>query len=136
MEKYLIAIILFYYSYVIYLMFYMFFRRKKKIREKVVRTSHFRAYLGESDEELVIIQNHFSNQFQIPMIFLFASLLSIALKEVSILTIVLAGLFVLSRFVHSYIHLTYNNVLHRALSYFIGVIIVFVMISHSLYSQI
>ena len=117
-------------------MLYMFFRRKAKIREKVVKTSHFRAYLGESDEELVVIQNHFSNQFQIPMVFLFAALLSITLNDVNEITIALAGLFVVSRLIHSYIHLSYNNVLHRAMVYFVGVIIVFVMIFKSLLSQL
>lgn len=134
MEKYLIGIILFYYAYIIYLMIYMFFRRKAKIREKVVRTSHFRAYLGDSDEELVIIQNHFSNQFQIPMVFLFACLLSLSLRSLNEITIGLSCLFVLSRFIHSYIHLTYNNVLHRAIAYFVGVIVVFCMILQTLFS--
>ena len=109
----------------------MFFRRKKRIQEGVVRTSHFRSYTGESSEELVIIQNHYNNQFQIPVIFLFSLLLSLQQGNTSKLVLGLAIVFTLSRMVHSYIHLTYNNVLHRAQAYFVGIIcVLFILLSN------
>lgn len=122
MEKELVGVICFYFIYIIYLMFFMFFRRKKRIKEGVIRTSHFRSYSGESSEELVIIQNHYTNQFQIPVIFMISLLLSIQLGNANQLVFIFALIFVISRIVHSYVHLTYNNVLHRAFAYFVGVL--------------
>ena len=127
MQKELIGVVCFYYLYIIYLMFFMFFRRKKRIQEGVVRTSHFRAYVGDSSEELVIIQNHFNNQFQIPVMFMLAIIFTLQQGNASTTAFVFSIVFVISRIAHSYVHLTYNNVIHRALCYFIGVVCVLIL---------
>ena len=120
MNQFLIGTMTFYFGFVIFLMFFMFFRRKARVKNKEVRTSHFKAYIGESPEDLVVIQNHFTNQFQIPVVYMIACVLTISQDKASVLTSILGAIFILSRMLHSYIHLGKNNVLHRAYAYFVG----------------
>lgn len=124
MDKALISIMLLYYLFIVALMFYMFKKRTKAIKNKEVKFSHFKAYQGSTPEYLVVIQNHFNNQFQLPIIFFIVTSLIVALNKVSLLAVVLASLFLISRLIHTYIHLGSNKPLIRAIAYFVGVIIV------------
>jgi len=56
---------------------------------------------------------NFNNQFEIPVLFYVVCTLYISLNIESLLAIVLAWGFVVLRFIHAYIHLTYNHILHR-----------------------
>ena len=122
MEQTLIKIICFYYFYIILVLFYMFFKRKAAIRSKDISIKHFKAYQGETTTELQTIQNHFNNQFQVPILFFIACLISLQQNTVSSFTIGFAALFIMSRIAHSFIHLGSNNVIFRAFAYFLGII--------------
>jgi len=124
MEKSLIGIVAFYYAYMIFLGIYMFIKRKQKIKQREIKVSYFRAYTGEVPHELTILQNHFTNQFQIPVLFMIAILFNIQSQNANMLALVFSLIFVVSRICHSIVHLGYNNVLHRAFTYFIGAICV------------
>lgn len=127
MERILIGTMCFYYFYIVFLVFFMFIQRKKAVENKQVDPRFFKSYLGTSPEYLQIIQNHFSNQFQIPVMFFLACILTLQQHKVSQVTIILAIGFVLSRIVHSYIHLGKNKLMKRVYSYATGVLIVGVM---------
>lgn len=133
MDKALISIVLFYYCYIIGFMFYMFKKRKQAIKDKLVHYTHFKSYQGETTEYLQIIQNHFNNQFQIPLIFFTVCVLTISMKKVTIITIILAILFVITRIIHTLIHLGSNHLIKRAMSYFAGVVIIAGMIVLTLF---
>jgi len=124
MDRNLIFVMTFYYFYIVAYMFYMFNKRKQAVINKEVRASHFKAYSGETSDYLKVIQNHFNNQFQIPVMFMIACLLTLQQQKTSPLIISLAILFVLSRIIHSLIHLGEDNVIKRASTYFIGVVAV------------
>jgi len=126
-DRSLIIIMTLYYFYIVAYMFYMFNKRKQAVLRNEIRTSHFRAYTGETPDYLKVIQNHFNNQFQIPILFLIVCLLTIQQQKTSRLVIGLAIVFVISRIVHSLIHLGGNNVIKRASAYFTGVVIVGIM---------
>ena len=108
------------YFYTLGFGFYMFTRRKKAVRNNEIKIQHFKSYQGETTEELAILQNHFNNQFQIPLIFYVVSVLSIQQNKVTLLMLAVATVFVLSRFFHAYIHLGSNHVLKRATAYMLG----------------
>ncbi|WP_199610987.1 MAPEG family protein [Flocculibacter collagenilyticus] len=57
--------------------------------------------------------NHFSNLFETPVLFYVAASLTLIMGVETRLALVLAWLYVGFRIMHAYIHLTYNNVLHR-----------------------
>ena len=72
--------------------------------------------LGESEKvpEYVIVANrNYINLLELPVLFYFACILSYLLEAVEIKLIVLAWIYVVFRFFHSVIHLSYNNVYHR-----------------------
>jgi hypothetical protein len=57
--------------------------------------------------------DNFMNQFEMPVLFYLAILLALILMWQDPLLVLLSWLFVALRIVHSIIHTTYNNVLHR-----------------------
>ena len=81
-------------------------------------------------EEIQKVSNNFNNQFQVPVLFFVLCLLVMLLKTGSLLFVGLAWGFVASRVLHSLIHITYNNVLHRFVVYLTGVAIVAVMAAY------
>lgn len=128
----LILIMTSYYFYIIFIAFYMFAVRKKAIKSRAVSIKHFKSYDSESTEEMKVTHNHFMNQFQIPMIFFIVCVLSLQQGKANNISIGLAIAFVVSRLVHSKIHLGTNDVPKRALSYLMGMILVGLMFINNL----
>ena len=61
--------------------------------------------------------DNFKNQFEMPMMFFIAILTALILVIQSPLLNSLAMAFVLLRMVHSFVHITYNKVMHRFIAY-------------------
>lgn len=61
--------------------------------------------------------SNFRNLFEMPVLFYLAVLLTLILLVQDTLLIALSWAFVLLRALHSFIHCTYNNVLHRFTAY-------------------
>lgn len=101
MEKALLFIVCGYYFYIMVLGVYIFLRRSKAVKSKEVSLSHFKSYSSEATEELTVIQNHFNNQFQMPVVFMVVSLLSLQQGTVNLFTVLFASLFFVSRIIHS-----------------------------------
>jgi hypothetical protein len=57
--------------------------------------------------------NNFSNLLESPLLFYLAILLTLILMLQDSILIVLAWTYVGSRYIHSFIHVTYNRVMHR-----------------------
>lgn len=57
--------------------------------------------------------DNYSNLFELPILFYLAILLTLNLMVQDSYLVVLAWLFVASRYLHSIIHVSYNNVMHR-----------------------
>jgi len=63
--------------------------------------------------------NAFDNQFQLPVLFYVGCLVALAFGA-TLFEVVLAALFVLSRYVHAAIHITSNHVMRRFQAYVAG----------------
>jgi hypothetical protein len=75
----------------------------------------------------VAAADNFRNLFEIPVLF-YAVGCALAIADAETVTqVVLAWLFVGLRAVHTYIHLTYNRVMHRFTVYVLSSVVVFVM---------
>jgi len=61
--------------------------------------------------------DNFMNQFEMPVLFFVAILLALNLMWQDPLLVLFSWLFVALRIVHSLIHTTYNNVMHRFWAY-------------------
>jgi hypothetical protein len=66
-----------------------------------------------ASEKIVTTTKHFSNLFEMPVLFYLACVVCLILGLSSAALIALAWLYVTSRVVHAAIHITYNNVSHR-----------------------
>ena len=83
---------------------------------------------GKNVPDIVIkTTRNFNNQFEIPTLFYVICVLYISLGIESFIAVIFAWLFVSFRFIHSYIHITYNNILHRMLTFWAAFICVMVL---------
>lgn len=70
-----------------------------------------------------LLSNNFDNQFQLPVLFYVAALLSLWLGWVGWVEVMLAGLFVALRYVHAAIHVTTNHLTRRFAAYVAGLVV-------------
>lgn len=69
------------------------------------------------------VANAFSNQFEVPVLFYVAALLSLYFGA-TFIDALLAWAFVVSRYVHAYIHVTNNHVVRRFMAFAVGCTII------------
>jgi hypothetical protein len=88
--------------------------RINAVKSGQLRPESFRLNPVEgASEKIVKTTRHFSNLFEMPVLFYLACVVCLTLGLSSALLIALAWLYVASRVVHAAIHITYNNVFHR-----------------------
>jgi hypothetical protein len=71
--------------------------------------------------------DNFSNLFELPVLFYTAILLTLILMVQDSILVTLAWTFVLTRYLHSFIHVTYNKVMHR---FFVFLLSTFVLLAY------
>jgi hypothetical protein len=71
--------------------------------------------------------DNFSNLFELPVLFYTAILLTLILMVQDSILVILAWTFVLTRYLHSFIHVTYNKVMHR---FFVFLLSTFVLLAY------
>jgi hypothetical protein len=73
------------------------------------------------------INNSYTNQFELPVLFYVLTILAIISKHADLLFVVMAWIFVLARLAHAYIHVTSNNLSLRGPVFGIGVLVLAIM---------
>lgn len=76
------------------------------------------------------LARNFSNLLEVPVLFYTVSIVSLSLGLANHTMIILAWSFVILRMIHSVIHITYNNPLHRFVVFLLSSVIVLVMWVH------
>ncbi len=95
--------------------------RLKALKAGHVKMSYFRLNLGaDIPDKMAQASRNYSNLFEIPTLFYAAGAMSSALNLDNITLIVLSWFFVATRVVHSWIHLTNNNVTRRFSAFIVG----------------
>lgn len=100
---------------------YMFKLRVTAVQSGAVKLSVFR--LNESENvpvKMLQAARNYSNLFEMPVFFYAAGTLVVSLHLENISIVLLAWLFVLTRIIHSWIHLTSNNVIRRMQAFMVG----------------
>jgi hypothetical protein len=82
---------------------------------------------AEARLENVAAADNFRNLFELPVLFFAICPALYVTGHVNSLQLGLAWAFVLFRCAHSFIHVTYNRVMHRFQAYFLGMVCVFGM---------
>ena len=102
--------------------------RVRAVRRRDISVRFFELYQGsEEPEELRALSRHFANLFELPILFYVACIVAYVSVQVDLWLVLLAWLFVVSRYVHSYIHLTSNIVIQRVRVYGIGLAVLVLM---------
>ncbi|WP_448567118.1 MAPEG family protein [Thalassotalea ganghwensis] len=95
--------------------------RFASVKRKQVSVKYFQLMEGQEVPELVAKSTRsFNNQFELPVLFYVVCTLFVSLGIESQFALIVSWVFVASRYLHAYIHLTYNNVLHRLWSFWVG----------------
>lgn len=95
--------------------------RFRSVSKGEVRPRYYKLMQGQDVPEVVLkTSRNFNNQFEVPVLFYTVAILHIVLQTEHGVAQYLAWGFVLLRYLHALIHLTYNHVIHRMLSYFAG----------------
>jgi hypothetical protein len=76
---------------------------------------------GKLPDYLAKVSQNYDNLLELPILFYVASIMLFVTSKVEIAQIVMAWVFVASRYVHSYIHTTNNNLRHRMKAFLFGV---------------
>lgn len=109
------------------LLFWMGFARIGALKAKQVKMGD--VALGQTNwpPRVQQISNSYASQFQLPVLFYGLTVLAIITKHADFLFVILAWLFVLSRFLHVFIHCTTNYVRHRFNAFLVGAVILLAM---------
>jgi hypothetical protein len=103
--------------YLIYLLMYR--RRLAAVRQGKARVSQFRDNREEPAGSLTV-RNSLANQFELPVLFHSVCLALFVTGGVNLFVASLAWLFVLSRYLHAFIHVTSNRIRYRSPMFAIG----------------
>jgi len=98
------------------------------VRSGEVPPSYYSLMQGHEVPEFVLkTTRNFNNLFEVPTLFYAGGAVYLALEQTAQLPVICAWIFVAARVLHSIIHLSYNNVLHRLTVFAAGNLSVLVM---------
>jgi len=103
-----------------------FIWRVRAVRTRQVSIKYFRVFEGvDAPENIKAGTRHYANLFEFPVLFYVACLTAMLLQQQqSAILLIFAWAFVVFRVIHAVIHMSYNNVLHRMLAFWGGVLAV------------
>lgn len=102
--------------------------RFTSVKKGEVNARYYKLMQGENVPEIVTKTTRcFNNQFEVPLLFYVACTLYISLGIESSTGLIFSWLFVGLRFIHAYIHLTYNHLLHRISAFWLAFISVIIL---------
>ena len=91
------------------------------VKSRELPPKYFRLLRGDAQPEQVeAIDRNLINLFELPVLFYAAVLTAYVSQSVDGLLLTLAWVFAISRVVHSVIHVTANNVMHRLRTFVLG----------------
>ncbi|AZO30156.1 MULTISPECIES: MAPEG family protein [unclassified Mesorhizobium] len=103
--------------YVVYLV--MFKRRYFAVKSGEAKISQYKVRSTEPASS-VTVANNLINQFELPVLFHVLCLALFVTNGVNYLTLALMWLFVVTRYVHAWVHLSRNYLLYRSRAFFVG----------------
>ena len=103
-------------------------RRFAAAKNKQLQLSDFKTMrLDNAGDTVRVADRNFTNQFEIPVLFYIGCIVALQLNSASYLITALACLFVISRIVHTVVHIGSNNVRMRFNVFLLGCTSVFAL---------
>lgn len=97
--------------------FSMFFKRMSEINKHNLRFQDLNVFNKNLTKKFLTSGDNYRNLFEMPVMYYVAILLVIILKIDNPFYLYTAWGYVLIRYLHTFIHITYNKVFHRFLMY-------------------
>lgn len=98
--------------------------RFKAVRQHGLSPDYFKLNQGgELPEDLHKASRHYANLYEVPVLFYAACLILLNTQQVDTLYLMLAWSFVAARYVHAFVHITYNKLKHRRRVFLIGIVL-------------
>lgn len=101
--------------------------RFRTVKSKAVSIKFYRSDTGDEPEYNKVVSRHYSNLFEMPVLFYLVVVLTYVTGQVTFWMVELAWAYVACRYVHSFIHLTGNDVKLRFSAFLISVTILVTM---------
>ena len=99
---------------------------RKAIINKSIKFTYFKKYTGEVPNDVAVSRQTLKNQFELPIFFYFLISVILVFDKLSQLDLILAWIFVASRYLHSYIRLSSNYVPNRAKVFQLGMLVLII----------
>ena len=95
-------------------MYLMLILRVKAVRTRKISPRYFKLYKDEEIPDNVLAVSHnYTNLLELPVLFYVVCVIAMNLNQSAEYFVYHAWFFVFFRYIHSYIHMTYNHILHR-----------------------
>lgn len=102
--------------------------RLAALGRREVSVKYYRAYRdGEEPEALRVVSRHFVNLFELPVLFYVGVILAYVTNQANAWLVGCAWAYVAARYLHSYVHLTSNNVVVRFRLYMLSGLVLLVL---------
>ena len=109
------------------LMFAMARTRFAALKSRTVRIADIALGQRAWPERTTAVSNAFSNQFEIPVLFYALVALALPLRKMDLVMVLLAWVFVVTRYAHAFVYATSNNLSQRFMSFFAGAMVLMAM---------
>ena len=98
----------------VFSIFRLGFMRFSAVKNQRIDPRFFRTYRGHDEpEDLAAASRNLVNLFELPVLFYVSSILIYITDQANVILVGLSWLYVVLRYIHSYIHLTSNVVIWR-----------------------
>ncbi len=99
------------------------------VRNKMVKARYFKEYRDSSNVPsfLILIERHYSNLFEMPLLFLICCLTALFFQQIDMFIISCAWVFLVFRLIHSLVHLFINKLLLRMFVFGVSCMAMFLM---------
>ena len=97
------------------------------VRKREVNVRYYKAFQGEEPEPLRVIARHFTNLFEVPVLFYVGVIMTYVTHQVTYWLVGCAWAYVALRYAHSWVHLTRNDIVVRLSLYFASGAVLVVM---------
>jgi hypothetical protein len=109
------------------LLYWMAYVRTRAIRIGEIKAQNIALREPNWPPGITQVGNAYHNQLELPVLFYVLTILSLVTRHADLLFVVLAWIFVASRVVHAYIHVTDNNVNRRGPIFGLGALVLTIM---------
>lgn len=105
-------------------------KRVQCVKEGIVPSSYYKTFQTEVSDypkDLKAVERHFTNLFEMPVLFLIFGTLVLALGKVDYIILVASTIFVVFRIAHMVIHIGKNKIIPRMMTFGVSSITVVLM---------